>query len=181
MWPLRLACAPTPTWTLLTTMLAGLVDQQVDLARLAGQHESGGVLDVERDVVAAREVVAGAHRQQREGGAGQLVALVEGRDDGVHAAVAAGHHDRAAAGAVQHAVELARVGGLGDLDRRVLAQDGERRGQAFLVGGAGIGVGDHEQGAHGRTIAHRRTGHPTLCVVGPSGVARACDGPSEVR
>ena len=80
------------------------------------EDHAGRLLDVERDVDAAGEVVAGAQRQQAEHGVLEVVAAVQRRDHRVQAAVAAGHHDPAAAGAVQHAVELAGVGGGGHLD-----------------------------------------------------------------
>jgi hypothetical protein len=90
------------------------------------------------------------------------MALVQRGDDGVDAAVAAGDDDHPSTRTVQHTVELAGVGRLGHLDGRLLPEDGQRRGEACVVGRAGIGVGDDQQRAHARTLAHRSGGpsHP---------------------
>ena len=58
---------------------------------------------------------------------------------------------------MQHAVELAGLGGLGHLHRRLGPQHLEREREALLVGGAGFGVRDHQQRlGHGRTIRQPR-------------------------
>ena len=66
----------------------------------------------------------------------------------VQAAVAAGHHDPPAAAAVQHAVELAGVGGGRHLDVRGGAQHRQRALEVLLVGAAGLGVGDQQHRLH---------------------------------
>ena len=128
--------------------LAGLVDDQVDRPHLALEHDPGGLLDVERDVHRAGEVVAGAHRQQPEHRALEVVAAVQRRHHRVQAAVAAGHDDAARAGAVQHAVELAGVRRRGHLDRGPGPQHLQALLERRLGRCAGVAVHDDEQGVH---------------------------------
>ena len=130
--------------------LAELVDEQVDRSRLAVEDQPGRLGDVERDVVAAGEVVAGAERQQADDASGQLVAAVERRDHRVHAAVAAGHDDASGTGTVQDAVQLAGARGGGDLDGGAGAQHLEGCLEVLLVGRPGVAVGDDEEWVHGR-------------------------------
>ena len=114
---------------------AELVDDQVHRPRrrrtssaAAASAGSSGISE------RAREVVAGAERDQAQGALGELVAPVQRGDDRVQAAVAAGDHDRAAAGPVQHAVELAGVAGGRDLDVGVLAEHPERDLERVVAG-----------------------------------------------
>ena len=105
---------------------AELVDDQVHRSRLTGDQRGRGLGRVERDPEGPREVVAGAERDQPQRALGELVAAVQGGDDGVQAAVAARDDDRPAPGPVQHAVELAGVARGRHLDVGVLAQHAER-------------------------------------------------------
>ena len=86
------------------------------------------------------------------------------RDHGVQAAVAARDDDLAAAAAVQHAVELARVGGGRDLDVGGRAQHGEGPVEVLLVGAPGLGVGDQQQWVHGRRLSRGADAVPGVPV-----------------
>ena len=123
---------------------AELVDDQVHPAHPAGDQRRCGLTRVEGDLQRAGEVVARAERDQGERAVGQLVATVEGSDDRVQAAVAARHDDVAAAGTVQHAVELAGVARPGDLDVDLLAQHPEGDVEGVALAAAGLGVGDQQ-------------------------------------
>jgi hypothetical protein len=78
------------------------------------------------------------------------MAPVQRRDDSVQAAVPTGDHDRAAPGAVEHAVELAGVGGDGDLDVSVLPEHAEGDVQPLLSPTSGVDIGDEQEGVHDR-------------------------------
>ncbi len=112
------------------------------------QDQAGRLVHVERDPGAACEVVAGAHREQAQDLGREFVAAVQGGDHRVQAAVAAGHDDPARPGPVQRAVELARTGCRRDLDGGLAAEDLERGCQLFVVGGAGVGIGNHQDRVH---------------------------------
>ena len=128
--------------------LADLVDDQVHRRGRAVEQHPGGLLDVERDAEAAREVVAGAERQQAEDRRDQVVPLAEAAITACRLPSPPGDHDPPGPGAVQHAVELPGVAGRVHLDRRPFTQHLERSLQRLLVGGAGVAVGDHQERIH---------------------------------
>ena len=147
---------------------AELVDDQVHRgAAYPTAGRAAASRRVERDAQGAGEVVAGAERDQPERALGELVAPVQGRDHGVQAAVAAGHHDRTAPGAVQDAVELAGVGGGGDLDVGALAQHGRAISSPSLSAPPASELVISSSGFHGLTRSGRTA--PVRCGARPSG------------
>ena len=112
----------------------GVIDDQIQVARVPGHDDPGGLLDVQRDLRAAREVVAGAQREQSEHGVGELVALVEPGHGQVQTPVAAGHHQGASPAAVQRGVQRTVLTGLDDLHVRAPPEYGEGAVQVVLVG-----------------------------------------------
>lgn len=74
-----------------------VVDEQVDAAATVGYQHPGCVGGVERDASAADEVVAGAERDEPDGGSVELARAVEGVDNCVQAAVTTRHHNVAVA------------------------------------------------------------------------------------
>jgi hypothetical protein len=66
----------------------------------------------------------------------------------VQAAVAPGHHDPAAADAVEGGVELVGGGGGDDLAAAGLCQRGARDVDRLVVGAARVGAGEQQCGAH---------------------------------
>ena len=146
--PRRLACAPAPACTLLTTIsptssTTRSIGRGAPFTRTcAASSTSSGI-----SLVRAKSLPVPSGRMP-EHGALEVVAPVERGHDGVQAAVAARDDDPPGAGAVQGAVELARVGRRLHLDRGVRAEDRQRLLQRLLVGRAGIAVGDHEERVH---------------------------------
>ena len=114
--------------------MTGVIDDEIEVARVPGRDHLGGLLDVQRDLRAAREVVAGAQREQSEHGVGQLVSLVEPGDGQVQRPVAAGHHQGASLTAVQRGVQRTVLTGLDDLHVRTRTEHSNGEVQVLLVG-----------------------------------------------
>ncbi len=111
-----------------------VIDDQIHVAHVPGHDDPGGLLDVQRDLRPAGEVVAGAQGEQPEDGVGELAALVEPGRGQMQTPVAAGHHQRATLSAVQRGVQLTVLAGPDDLHVRAPPEHGEGAVQVLLVG-----------------------------------------------
>ncbi len=164
----RLACAPAPMWTLLTTTSPTQSTSRSTGRHRAVQHQPRGLRGVERDVGAAGEVVAGAERQSpstrhpRARGAG--AARPPPR------AGCRPHRPRPAgarrAGAARRPARRGRRWRTPRRRRRRAAPRGRPPGASRSLA-AGVGVRDQQDGVHGY-------GHYMRDRPGPTRSATVC-------
>ena len=139
--------------------VARVVHHQVDRLDRSGEDGLRGLLGFEGHADAAREVVAGAERDQSELGVRQVAAAMEGGDDAVQRPVAARDDQPPAVALVQRLLEVGRVVERDGLDRRLRLEDPNHRVDSLTIRRAGARIGEKQEGhARNSTINGPATG-----------------------